>query len=253
MKPEIQVKNVKKTFKTGDFYTTVLRNVNVGINKNDFAVILGPSGAGKSTLLNIILGLEKPTEGNIIVGGKDLFSIDDEDRARLRGKKFGVVYQQANWIKALNVVENVALPLIIQGRSFGKAVKEAEKKLELVNLYKYAKYSPMELSGGQQQKVSLARALVHDPEIVVGDEPTGNLDTVSGRDLMNILKALAVYQNKTILIVTHNPDYKKYADKIISIESGMVKSTHRMGRGALDQAKEGLESLNMKNLRKRVI
>lgn len=242
----ISVKDIKKVFKTGLYSTTVLRDIDIDVMRGEFVIVLGPSGAGKSTFLNIMLGLERPTSGSVSIAGKNIYNLNDQEITDLRSKKFGVIYQQANWIKSLNVIENTAFPLIIRGVSQRKAVEEAGKKLELINMYRYAKYHPLELSGGQQQKVALARALVTDPEIIVGDEPTGNLDTESGADLMNILKALSVYQDKTIVLVTHNPLYKKYADEIMYIENGLSRERKKTGKKATEEAKIGLDLLNMK-------
>lgn len=242
----ISIKDIKKVFKAGLYNTTVLRDIDVDVERGEFVIVLGPSGAGKSTFLNIMLGLEEPTSGTVNILGKNIYNLNNEQRTDLRSQKFGVIYQQSNWVKSLNVIENAAFPLIIKGMSHKQAIVEAGKNLELINMYRYAKYNPMELSGGQQQKVALARALVTNPEIIVGDEPTGNLDTESGYGLMNILKALSVYQNKTILLVTHNPLYKKYADEILYIENGMSKERKRPGRKATEEAKLGLDLLNMR-------
>lgn len=246
MKPVIEARDIRKVFKAGVYHTTVLRDIDLDVNKGEFVVMLGPSGAGKSTFLNIVLGLEKATSGYVKIFGKDIVNLTTEEQTKLRRSKFGVIYQQANWIKSLNVIENVAFPLIIRGESQKKALDEATQKLELMNMYKFAKYHPLELSGGQQQKVSLARALVTDPEIIVGDEPTGNLDTESGYELMNILKALSFYHGKTILVVTHNTVYKKYADELLVIENGLSKERKKSGKKALNEAKIGLDLLNRK-------
>lgn len=221
----IEIKNLKKVFKAGVFYTRVLRGVDLEVQKGEFVIIFGPSGAGKSTLLNIILGLEKPTSGEVEIFHHSFYKLQDEDRASLRRKKFGVIYQQANWLKSLNVIENVSFPLLLAGASEKKAREAAGKRLELVNMYRFSNYKPLELSGGQQQKVSLARALVSDPEIIMADEPTGNLDTESGIEIMNVLKVLSKYEKKTIILVTHNPEYRKYASKLVFLEDGLIIKT----------------------------
>ncbi len=221
--PTLEVKNLKKSFLVGKEAISVLKELNLKVGFGEFVVILGPSGCGKSTLLNTILGLEQPTEGQVLVRGKDIYTMDEDGRATFRRQKFGVVYQQPNWVRSLNVIENVAFPLNIAGVSHSEAMKRARNILYLFKFDNYAKYYPMELSGGQQQKLSMCRALVSNPWIIMADEPTGNLDTVTAEDLMYDLKVLNSESKRTIVMVTHNPAYERYATKLVYMEDGKIK------------------------------
>lgn len=222
--PTLSVKNLKKNFLVGKEEIEVLKGIDLEIGFGEFVVILGPSGCGKSTLLNTILGLEPPTEGQVLIRGKELYSMDEDGRAGFRRQKFGVVYQQPNWIKSLNVVENIAFPLHVAGVSHQNAMKRAHNILYLFKFDKYTKYYPMELSGGQQQKLSMCRALISNPWIIMADEPTGNLDTVTAEDLMYDLKVLNSESKRTIVMVTHNTEYERYATKLVYMEDGLIKN-----------------------------
>lgn len=228
--PVLTVKNLKKSFLVGQESIPILKGVDLEIGFGEFVVILGPSGCGKSTLLNTILGLEEPTEGQVMVRGKDVYSMDEDGRAHFRRQKFGVVYQQSNWIKSLNVIENVAFPLNIAGVSHQDAIRRAKNILYLFKFDKFEKYYPMELSGGQQQKLSMCRALVSNPWIIMADEPTGNLDTVSSEDLMYDLKVLNVESKRTVIMVTHNPGYERYATKLVYMEDGLIKNIKQISK-----------------------
>lgn len=221
-KPVIEVKNVNKSFDVGKGTVDVLKDINLEIFAGEFVVIFGPSGCGKSTLLNSLVGLENPTSGKVIVRNQDIYALTSDDRSVFRRKKFGIVYQASNWIKSLNVVENVAFPLILSGVAEKKAVKRARNLLNLFRLEEFEKNIPTELSGGQQQRVTVARALITNPWILVADEPTGNLDTTSANDLMYAFQFLNNESKRTIIMVTHNPDYEKYATRIIKMEDGKV-------------------------------
>lgn len=228
--PVLTVKNLKKSFLVGQESIPILKGVDLEIGFGEFVVILGPSGCGKSTLLNTILGLEEPTEGQVMVRGKDVYSMDEDGRAHFRRQKFGVVYQQSNWIKSLNVIENVAFPLNIAGVSHQDAIRRAKNILYLFKFDKFEKYYPMELSGGQQQKLSMCRALVSNPWIIMADEPTGNLDTISSEDLMYDLKVLNVESKRTVIMVTHNPEYERYATKLVYMEDGLIKNIKQISK-----------------------
>ena len=201
----------------------VLRGIDFSVNHGDFAIIFGPSGSGKSTLLHTILGLEQPTSGSVKMLDKDLYANMDEDqRALYRKEHVGMVYQQANWVKSVDVLTNVALPLMLLGEDKEVRLKKAMQSLEMLKMQDWAHHHPSELSSGQQQKVSLARALITDPEIIIADEPTGNLDFESGKELMEILKNLSKTLNKTVLMVTHDLGYLKYADKAVKVIDGQI-------------------------------
>ena len=223
----IQAKNVKKKFLVGDQEVLVLKGVNFEIAEGDFVVIFGPSGCGKSTLLHCILGLEEPTEGSVSFFNNDLYrNSTEDDRALIRKRYVGMVYQQPNWIKALNVKENVAFPLTLLGRKKFESYQKALLSLKGVGMEKWAEYVPTELSSGQQQRVALARALIHDPQLIVADEPTGNLDYESGQNLMKLLAQMNKDQNKTIIMVTHDLVYMKYAQRIVQMFDGNVVKIH---------------------------
>lgn len=221
LKPIISIRNLVKEF-PGRTNTQVLRDLSVEIFFGQLALIYGPSGAGKTTLLNTILGMEVPTSGALEIDGQNVFEQSEEQRTVFRKKKFGIVFQQPIWIKSLNVVENVALPLNISGLSNQRAIERAENLLKMFKISSLATQSPGELSGGEQQKVSVARAMATNPWIIIADEPTGSLDKQSGIDLMEEFKVLNERTNRTIIIVTHNPEYKKYATQLIYVEDGRV-------------------------------
>lgn len=225
--PIIHVKNLQKSFRVGRKAVTVLQGINLSIKSGDFVVIFGPSGCGKSTLLNTLIGLEKPTSGKVYLHGRDLFQLDERSKARLRNKTFGMLYQQSHWIRSVDVLENVAFPMLISGTALGEAFHHAEALLDLVGMKKFQHYNPVELSGGQQQRVGLARSLVMDPEILIADEPTGNLDTKSGWDVIHLLDTFVQeHQNdehpKTIIMVTHNVNYVGVASQRLAMEDGQV-------------------------------
>jgi len=236
--PTMEIKNLKKSFLVGKEEIPVLKGVNFDIGFGEFVVIIGPSGCGKSTLLNTILGLEEPTEGQVLLQGKDVYSMGEDGRANFRRQNFGVVYQQPNWIKSLNVIENVAFPLNVAGSSHHTAMKKARNILYLFKLEKFEKYYPTELSGGQQQKLAMCRALVSNPWIVLADEPTGNLDSVTAEDLMYDLKVLNIESKRTMIMVTHNPDYERYATKLIYMEDGLIKNIKQKSKPEISPEEE---------------
>lgn len=219
----IQIRNVDKYFKVGDQDVHVLKNINVDIQTGDFVIIFGASGSGKSTLLHILLGLEEPTNGKMNFLGNDLYDGTTEDyRAEIRKKHIGMVYQQANWVKALSVIENIAFPLQLLGMEKDQAVQRARIALAEFELENWADYYPTELSSGQQQRISMARAIIHNPMVVVADEPTGNLDYENGLKVMNLLEQLNKKEKKTIIMVTHDLDYLAYAQTAVQIFDGEV-------------------------------
>ncbi|MBP7927988.1 ABC transporter ATP-binding protein [Patescibacteria group bacterium] len=223
----LQAIDIKKSFKVGAQEVEVLKGITFDIPKGDFAIILGPSGSGKSTLLHVLLGLEKPTVGKVMCINVDIFALPtDDDRSSFRKKHIGMVYQQPNWIKALTVLENVAFPLSLLGMEKVTALQKAWKSLASMGMQSWATYIPTELSGGQQQKVALARALITDPELIIADEPTGNLDFESGQDLLNVLTKLNEL-GRTILMVTHDLEYLKYGKSAVRIRDGLVVDVTR--------------------------
>lgn len=213
----IQIDKITKSFTVGKQEVLVLKGVSFDILKGEFTVIFGPSGCGKSTLLHTILGLEEPSTGLVKVIDYDVYSNTTEDeRSVFRKKHVGLIFQQPNWVKAFNVWENVAFPLLLVGINRNEAYKKSLDSLKNVGMMDWADYVPTELSSGQQQKIALARALITDPEIIIADEPTGNLDFKSGEEVMKMLSML----NKTIIMVTHDLEYIKYATKALEIFDG---------------------------------
>ena len=201
----------------------ILRGINININEGDFAILYGPSGSGKSTILNIILGLDSPTSGSVHLFNHAIGRMSEDERAQLRAKRIGVVYQQSNWVKALSVIENVALPLLIDGGRYKNALERAKTALNGVGMGSYADHRPTQLSGGQQQLVSLARALVNNPEILILDEPTGNLDTVNAQKMIDLLTELNHTRHaKTVVMVTHNFAYISRANEAFSVRDGQI-------------------------------
>ncbi|MCX6810290.1 MAG: ABC transporter ATP-binding protein [Candidatus Berkelbacteria bacterium] len=225
--------------------TEVLKGINVSINEGDFVVIYGPSGCGKSTLLNHIVGLETPTKGNVYLYEKNMNTLNAAQRAKVRSSKFGIVYQQSYWAKALNVVENVAVPLMIVGSGYKDSLFKAQAILGEVEMGQYAEKWPLQLSGGEQQRIGLARALVNNPSIIVADEPTGNLDTHSADYVMDLLQKLNKIYKRTVIMVTHNLAYLPLATKTIAMLDGRIVSEKK---GELRAQLEG----ELKNLEKMI-
>lgn len=222
----IKIKDLYKSYltPTNESYD-ILKGINLEIDSTDFCMIIGPSGSGKSTLLNHIVGLETPTEGEIWIRGTNICALSPEDRATFRAKKFGMVYQTPYWVKSLSVWENVALPLLIDGVKEHDAKKTALNSLDEINMTQFAYKSPVVLSGGEQQRVGLARSLVNNPWILIADEPTGNLDTHSADTVMEILQSLNVHSKRTVIMVTHNLSYMKMATKEVTIKDGEIVSS----------------------------
>ncbi|HCE48851.1 MAG: ABC transporter related protein [Parcubacteria group bacterium GW2011_GWC2_45_7] len=225
MPPLIQLKNVWKIFKIGDTKIEVLRNLSLHIWEGDFIAIIGASGSGKSTVLNMIGALDKPTAGQVFYRDKDITTLKDAERAELRAKTFGFVFQQYNLIPWLTAYENMLLPLtFITTQTETSAVKA---RLSEIGLGERLNHRPFELSGGEQQRVALIRALTNNPEVILGDEPTGNLDSSTGEKILGILINLNKKQNKTLIIVTHDADIASQADQVITIKDGQMIRDHR--------------------------
>lgn len=219
----LEVSGVNKVFHVGVQDIQVLKSVSVNIQEGDFVILVGPSGCGKSTLLHIVLGLEEPNTGYVNFMGEDLYKGKDEDiRSDFRKKNVGMVFQQSNWIRSLNVQENVAFPLLLLGYDKPKALIVALEMLKKVNMEGWAKYMPTELSSGQQQRVGLARALVNDPKLIIADEPTGNLDYDSGQAVMKLFYDLNHTSKKTVIMVTHDLEYVKFASTIVRMFDGQI-------------------------------
>ena len=221
-KPLIQINGVYRNFRAGRKEIPALRGVDLEIDKGDFIVILGPSGCGKSTLLNIITGIDKPTDGEVILGGHQFSRMPPIKRSFVRSKNFGIIYQLAWWVKSLDVLGNVALPLYIGGYGEDQANDYAREALKEFHVEDLGGQMPTELSGGEQQLVELARALVTDPPIIVADEPTGNLDSASSDNMMSYFDVLNREHKKTIILVTHNTSYWELGNKRAEMKDGKI-------------------------------
>ncbi len=217
----IQIQDVHKSFNVGSGQVEVLKGINMTIKKGQFAVIFGPSGCGKSTLLHTLLGLESPTTGKVLMENQDFYSMTEDERSMYRRHKVGMIYQQALWVSSFSVFDNVSFPLHLIDAEPEKIQQKVMESLTKVGMQDWANYTPTELSSGQQQKISLARSLMIDPVLIVADEPTGNLDTVSGQELIKMFLEL-VDQGRTIVMVTHDLEYLKYATNIFHIVDGQV-------------------------------
>ncbi len=224
MKNIIELKKVKKIYKMGKIEVNALNGVSFKINKNEFISIVGASGSGKSTLLNVMCCLSRPTEGKVTIGGRDISKMDDNELAVIRGKKIGFVFQTFNLIQRLNAVENVTLPMWFVGKSEGERRERALKLLKMVGLEKRIDHRPSEMSGGERQRVAIARSLANNPSIIVGDEPTGNLDSKTGKEILNIFKDL-YKKGKTVILVTHDKSIAKQAKKRIYLKDGKIEKT----------------------------
>lgn len=231
----IKTENIKKFFKVGPNKIQVLFGLNTEIKRGDFTMLIGPSGCGKSTFLHTVYGLERPSEGKIIVEGNDIWAHTKNWRANFRNKRMGFIPQQPFWIKSLSVIENIAIPTVISGGSLHKGVKKAAKLIELVGMSKWADYRPYDLSGGQQQRIALARALLLNPSFIIADEPTGNLDTRSGEKLLNLLVDINQQFKITILMVTHNKEQFKFGTRIIRMKDGKIISDEKNDQHRLEQ------------------
>lgn len=221
----IEIKNLRKVYRVGSEKVVALNNINLTIHKGEICCLLGTSGSGKSTLLNIMAGLEKPTKGEIIINGKHLEKMNEKQITKFRSENIGFIFQSYNLMPYLTALENVSLPLVF--RRVPKIIrdKKAAKMLELVGLKTHLKHKPSQMSGGQQQRVGIARAFVTKPSLVFADEPTGNLDSRTSKEVMELMVSYARENNETLVIVTHDREIAAYADRIIYILDGNIEKT----------------------------
>jgi len=222
MKSILKLENVRKTYMMGEVLVPALRGVNFEVYEKDFIAVLGPSGSGKTTFLNIIGLLDRPTEGEIYVDGSNVSKLSDGELAELRLKKFGFVFQTFQLIPWLNALQNVEIPLTIAGLTVDKREQKATELLRLVGLAERLTHRPLELSGGEQQRVAIARALVNDPEIILADEPTGNIDSKAGMGIISLLKRLNDERGATIITVTHDKDIAAKVKKVTYLRDGVI-------------------------------
>lgn len=220
--PVIQVKNLYKIYRVGDSKVRALNGVSLTIYKGEFCSIVGTSGSGKSTMLNMLAGLEKPTKGEIIVGGEHLEQMNESQLVQFRREHVGFIFQSFNLLGTMDAKENVALPLVFRGVPKKERLEKADRMLDLVGLPKHKDHRPNEMSGGQQQRVGVARALVVDPEIIFADEPTGNLDSNTSAEVMELMKKIVREQNQTLVMVTHDNHLASFADRIFHIIDGKI-------------------------------
>lgn len=231
--PLIKLENVWKIYQLGKVELTALRGINLEINPGSFVTIMGPSGSGKSTLLNIIGCLDTPTKGKVFLNSRDVSLLLENELSQIRGKTIGFVFQEFNLLPNLNALENVILPMIFQKIPELERKKRAEKLLISVGLAERILHEPAELSAGERQRVAIARAFANDPELVIADEPSGNLDSLTGKKIMEILTNFHKNEGKTILVVTHDPNIANYSEEIINIKDGETVRNHLVSKEVL--------------------
>jgi putative ABC transport system ATP-binding protein len=222
----LETQQLTKQYRMGTVTVTALDGIDFSVQRGEFIAIMGPSGSGKSTLLHLLGGLDKPTSGEVILAGQPLSRLGDDEITRFRRRKVGFIFQFYNLLPTLTTAENVALPLLIDGQPIGRHRQRLADLLALVNLSDRADHRPDQLSGGQQQRVAIARAFVNDPQIVLADEPTGNLDSRSGAAILELLRRACRDLGATIIMVTHDPRAASYADKVVFLQDGQI--VHRL-------------------------
>lgn len=218
----VEGRHIIKNFCIGSTPTKVLKDISLQVMQGEFVSIMGPSGSGKSTLLYILGGLDTPTSGHVLLNGTDISRFGDEKMSRIRRQKIGFVFQFYNLIPNLNVEENIMLPLLLDGKKMGGYRKQLEQILEIVGLSDRRRHTPRELSGGQQQRVAIARALISNPEILFADEPTGNLDSKTGAEIMALLREINQTSGQTIIMVTHSPEAAQSSSRVIHVQDGVI-------------------------------
>ena len=229
-KPIIYVKNVRKVYRMGDEEVVALKRINLRIYKGEVCCIFGTSGSGKSTLLNQLAGMEKPTKGQVFIRGKNISDMNEEELAAFRQEHMSFIFQSYNLLPSMTAVENVAMPLMFKGMDRKRREAKAEEMLKRVGLSHRLHHYPSQMSGGQQQRAGIARAFVSRPEVVYADEPTGNLDTKTTAEIMDMVMGFARRFNQTIILVTHDPGMSRYADRIVTLVDGIITGDERKGQ-----------------------
>lgn len=222
MEKIIETVNLYKDYMLGTVSVEILKDINLSIAKGEFITIMGPSGSGKSTLLYLLGGLDKPTSGKIIINGKDISELSDQEQSIMRRRDVGFVFQFYNLVPNLTVEDNVMLPILLDGKKISDYRDKLDEILDIVELSDRKSHTPRELSGGQQQRVAIARALINEPDIILADEPTGNLDSKTSEEVMNLLQRINKEKRKTILQVSHSIETANYSDRIIKVKDGRV-------------------------------
>jgi len=218
----LKVENLTKTYGKGENKVEALKNINLSVNEGEFVAIVGASGSGKSTLLHLLGGLDRPTEGNVVIDGESIYNYKEEKLAVFRRRKIGFVFQFYNLLPVLDVEENIALPALLDNDKVDKTY--LEELIKILGLSERKNHLPSELSGGQQQRVSIGRAVFNKPSIILADEPTGNLDTKNSKDVIELLKLTAKKYNQTLILITHDVNIASMADRVITIEDGEIIS-----------------------------
>ncbi|GAA0704120.1 ABC transporter ATP-binding protein [Paraclostridium ghonii] len=222
----LKVENLTKSYGTGEAKVDALKNINLSINKGEFVAIVGPSGSGKSTLLHLLGGVDKPTSGNVFINDVDIYNLKEKDLSIFRRRNIGIIYQFYNLIPVLSVKENILLPAELDNRKIEKAY--LNDLLKTLGLKERENHLPNELSGGQQQRTSIGRSLINRPAIVLADEPTGNLDSKNSKEVIELLKLSVKKYNQTLIMITHDNNIALQADRVISIEDGMITANEVM-------------------------
>jgi lipoprotein-releasing system ATP-binding protein len=222
----IEVSGLKRSFQKDDIVIEVLKGVDFTADKGEFITIMGPSGAGKSTFLHIIGTLDKPTEGKVLFGGQDIMTFSEDEQSRFRNEKVGFIFQFYHLLQDLNVIENVMMPLLIRRMKPAEAEAKARTFLETVELTHRLNHKPGELSGGEQQRVAIARALINEPEVILADEPTGNLDRKTGREVMRQILAIQKNLSATLILVTHDPEIGAVGERKLTMVDGELFTDH---------------------------
>jgi putative ABC transport system ATP-binding protein len=223
----IETQDLNKEYLQGDQPLRVLKNINLKIEKGEFMAIMGPSGSGKSTLLNMLGALDRPTSGKVLINGIDIGTLNDNQLAELRNKEIGFIFQQFNLIQRMDALHNVELPLSISGTPIKKREQRAKELLESIGLGKRFDHKPNQLSGGEQQRVAIARALANNPPLFLCDELTGNLDSKTGQEIMTLLRRLNQEQDKTFVLITHDPNVAQATDRLLQIRDGEIAGEKR--------------------------
>ncbi len=226
-RPIIQAQGLRKVYETGRLRVEALKGIDLEVRRGEMVAIMGPSGCGKTTLLNCLSGLDDVTEGRVLLEGRDMAGLSDLQRTKIRSRRMGFVFQSFNLLPVLTALENVELPLLVAGVDPRGAQRRAREALRGVGLADKVDHHPKELSGGQQQRVTIARSLVNDPAIVWADEPTGNLDTENGQEILDLLHKLNKEKGQTYVIVTHDPGIARSCDRIVHMESGQILGIER--------------------------
>lgn len=218
----IEVKNLSKVYGSGEAEVKALKNINLNIEQGEFVAIVGPSGSGKSTLLHLIGGVDKPSSGEVIIKGESIYKLKEKELAILRRRKLGFVFQFFNLIPVLTAEENIEMPVLLDNGKIDK--NYMNELLKLLGLEERRNHHPSELSGGQQQRVSIGRALANKPSIILADEPTGNLDSKNSKEVLELLKYCAKKYNQTLILITHDVNIAKSADRVVTIEDGQINT-----------------------------